>query len=728
MFDLMQKWRMPILWLCVILMGGFGVWWIIADLFKSNSGPDANREIGTFKVPGGDVVSLTQGQFHTELMELATTFRIGDPAQFASGRLRAQVSDELEMGWAYFILKSLADAAQIPITDKALVEQQNKMMKRMDPTSKEFTIDDYRRVPSLQRTFSRDLTAIGHVRALIDEAQPEATWDKLYERFKTQYEEVQGKFVFFDTQKAEIALDPKAKPEDRATLEKWFAENAPIRQQKMVSEQVDADVLYVRYRDVSNEDFAKDFEAKWKKGVDEFKLTVTDEKLRERFDTFRHMYETPLKLALEKHQAETRKQGTTSQPADNPTEFELMKERLRQEYLVSLLSEKVYAAVTRKENPMALQAAADQYGFRLATVTKADAVKIQQHPDFPNVNVAPAMFGQLREKTLVPPAFFNNESSTFACKGSIEDPGSNVAIWHVTAYSPSREPTLDDPGVLDFAVDEYKKKKRQDSAKDLADAFKKDLDSRVSDAVKSKETELDAAMKADVEKQIKDKGLSRDKADDGPKILDIENAAKAARDKSLNEEKAKHEQRVFMELATERKLKVYDTGWMRKSGARNATFAANERFGTEEKAAQYFRKTQRTMALGALEKGRVGGVEAEPVWYAAAVPLLVDKREPSPEDLYMLGKQQLDTLKNQVVPRQATTSTWTYENFKKKDWFDLNSPDVETAIKKREEYKRKTEEATKLKDERKKKDNNVRAQKIVEEAFRSRPLKSGEDW
>ena len=50
---------MPVLWVCVVIMGGFGVWWLFADLLPGTGQPVAEVEQGSFEVPGGREATLT---------------------------------------------------------------------------------------------------------------------------------------------------------------------------------------------------------------------------------------------------------------------------------------------------------------------------------------------------------------------------------------------------------------------------------------------------------------------------------------------------------------------------------------------------------------------------------------------------------------------------------------------------------------------------------------------
>ena len=60
-FEWMERVKMPALWICVVIMGGFGVLALFGDLFQRRSVPV--EEIGAFEIPGGSKVTLTNVEF-----------------------------------------------------------------------------------------------------------------------------------------------------------------------------------------------------------------------------------------------------------------------------------------------------------------------------------------------------------------------------------------------------------------------------------------------------------------------------------------------------------------------------------------------------------------------------------------------------------------------------------------------------------------------------------------
>ncbi len=722
---------MPVLWACVIMMGGFGVWWLFADLF-GGSGKPPEIEQGSFDVPGGKKYTFTNLEFEPQAQQInrALTVAAGgraEASQLGNYFLRATVRDDVELAWAFLIMRACAHTAGIKLNDEVAVAGINKFAKE---GGKEITLREYeRRVPLADRENSLDRMAVQRFRADLDKAQPEATWDVMYERYKSMNEDLRATFVFFETSKAEVTLDPKNNVEDRAKLNQWLQDNPAIRAKNTIQEELDAKVLYARFKDVSTEDLQKQFDERWAPLVKELKIEEpTEEALKIRYGLFGPAWDAPLKVAQDKMEKDLTTSGPTSQPQDRKSPFELLKSRLRIEWFATRLVEKAFEEVTRAEKPLSFEDAQSKYGLKLSEVKHLDSTHVQQQPDFGSPRAAASMFQVLREKSLKPGSVYRYEGDPSLAKGAVEEPGSSVAIWRLDEYRPQREATLDDKGTIDLVTEEYKKKRREDLAKEQAEDFRKAVEEKVTNELATKTQELDTAMKAAVEKQISDQKLDRSKPEDGPKILEIENAEKSKRDATLDEEKARVTPNMFQAVAAERFLTPRDTGWIPKISNRNAAFQPNDKLTISEKAEQFFRKAQRRTALAALKPGRMGGVEHEPNWAAAAVPILVERRTPTPEDVYKLSPPQLTSLKNQVVAPVQSTQFWSYDNFKRPDWFNLNVPSLEKAIEAKREADKASAEKRRLQEEAKKKKGKVRAEKMAQEALQSRPLFSGEDW
>jgi hypothetical protein len=726
-FEWMERVKMPALWICVVIMGGFGVLTLFGDLFQRSS--ITVEEIGAFKIPGGEKVAFTNVDWAEEAQRVIPQLHRmtggqgrTDYPQLGSAMLRATVRDEDELAWTWFILREAASAAGITVTDDVIVAASNKS------GAGDLTLREYqRKVAGDFRAMRRDLIAINQFRDAMDRAQPEATWDKLYERFKSSYEEMRASFVLFDTAKAEVPLDPKNNPEDRTTLEKWLADNPAIRSQKRIPEELDARILYARFKDATTEDLKRHYEERWAPLVAEHKLEVSDEKLRQRFDIFRSAWDVPLREASNAFE-KSLESRPDSRSVDRPTEFEMVKDRLRIESLATMLVEKAHGEVTRAESPLGFEDAAQRYGLRLATVSHLDSRGIQQHVDFGSPRVANPLLQGLREKTLKPGDVYAYQGDASLAKGPVEEPGSNVAIWQVVGYHPEREATLDDAGMLDYFTEEYRKKRRQDLAKEEAEAFRKAVEERVTSAVDTRRQELEAEMTVALERRLAEAQLDRKNPEHQPRVLEIENDERQKKDAKLDDERAKVEPSIYLAVAAERFLTVRNTGWMAKTTNRNANFQQADDLTTSEKAERFFRKSARRLALAGVKPGRMGPVEAEPAWAAAAVPLLLEKRAPAPEDLYKLSRSQLDQLEQQVSPRTQTLQFWSYENFKRPEWFDLNVPGIERGLEEKLKADQKRAEQQRLREEQKRKQAKALAEKAAQDALQVRPLFSGEDW
>jgi hypothetical protein len=732
MFDLVNKYRTPVMWLCVVLMCGFGAWILIADLFDRGDNPE--RELGRFTIPGGKTVAVTNYMLAEALQipqrrgYLQPTGRgaeQGDRTPMLAQEMSFKSEDELETMWAFIVFREAARAAGIEMTDAAVVEDFNYSARRNAAQGgtppREMTLDDWRKGREEDRKFFRDLWAIKRYRSALN-TPDDTTYEKMYNRFKTDFEQLRAEYVFFDGAAKDVKIDPRASAEDRAELEKWFAEEAQrgVRAGKMVQEQGDFEVLYAGFKDLDDAAFNEKYSTIWGPKIAEAALTVTDAEVESRFNGFREAYKT----AIDAGQAADSRE---SRPARN--DFEAAKERVKNELLVVKLAELLHKQLGQPGFALSFEQLATPYGFKSTTVMKADSEAVVKQSEFGSAAAQAAIFSGFADQKLKPGDLLNVTDEGLGAKGPVDDPARSVSIWRVLAKRDAREPTLDDPGVIDYAVEKYVEKKKQEEAKKQADEFKKTLDERLTAALKDREAALDAEMKAAVDDEITKAGLTRDKVEDRPKVLQLENAERVKRNEKLEALKAEQEPGLFKALAEEKGLPIKDTGWVRRNvGGRGAQLKPDDvKLSTEEKAARFFRKPQRMNALAALKKGRVGQVENEPVVAAAAILRLVDRREPTPAEMWSLSEQQLTQLKRTVNP--APPVEWSYETLKSPAWFALDAPDLARAIEERAKQRAQAAETERKSLEKKKQQAMKKAATHVE-AMRdpTSPIKSGDDW
>ncbi len=728
MFDFVNKYRVPVMWVCVVLMCGFGAIYLISDLFRGDNSPD-EVEIAKFTLPGGGDVSLTNRMFAEAAMGARQLGllegRNGEKTPPLARELELQTEDGVEALYAFLILRHAAKVNGFETTDTAVVSELNESFRRNarpGEAPQEIKLEDYlKRFPPEARAFWRELSSAKRFRATLRPVE-ESTYAKLFEKFKTDYEELRAEYVFFDGTAFDIKLDPRGTAEDRATLEKWFSEDAQraVRAGKQIPEQGDFEVLYVRFKDADPALFDSTFLATWGPQAAAAGITVTDADAELRFNTFRDAYEPVVAAARAKEKAESRPAAAS--------DFEAAKERVKRELTVVKLAETVYKQLLRPDLVPTFDQLKDVYAFKSAPAPKLDAVGVAAQADFGSAIAQGAIFGGFAAGTLKKGDLLNFTDEGYAVKGPVDDPAGSVSIWRVLDRRESREPTLDDVGVVDYAVEKYLDKKRQDESKKLADDFKKALDERVTALVKDQETKLDEDMKKAVDEEIAKQALSREKPEDRPKIVAVENQQRIKRNETLDAAKAAQEATVFKALAAEQKIAVRDTGFIRRTAARQAQFRPDDaKLPTDEKADRFFRKQARLTTIAGLKAGRVGAVESEPVWFVAAVAMLAERREPKVDEFWRLGENQLGQLKRAVNPAQPPA--WNYEALKNPAWFALNAPDLERA--KEAEVKRKsTEEETKRKTAERQKAAAMRKAEASVEAFRDRtsPIKSGEDW
>jgi hypothetical protein len=731
MFDLVNKYRTPVMWVCVLLMAGFGLVFMVSDLF-AQQGQVEEKELAKFTLPGGGEKAITNYDLQRAIdaarkmgMLDAGSRGQGDKTPGLARSLDIQTEDPVEAVYAFLVLTAAAKANGYETTDAAVVAELNEGMKRnaQGAAPQTIDVDEWRKNrPEEIRAFWRDLSIASRFRATLRPVE-DAGYAKLFEKYKTDYEELRAEYVFFDGAATEVKLDPRASAEDRAALEKWWSEEAQrgVRAAKMIPEQGDFEVLYVRFKDLDDAAFSGLWDTTWGPLAATSAISVADADVEARFNNYRDAYDGA--VAAGRKAAEEKK---LPPPA---SDFEAAKERVKRELTVVKLFEAAHKAVTAGVAAPTFEQAAGLYGAKPAPLTKADATKVIEQSDFGSAQAQEALFGGFAAGTLKKGDVLNFQNDAYAAaKGPVDDPAKSVSIWRVLERRESREPTLDDDKILDYAVEKFLEKKKQDEAKRLADEFKKAVDDKVAAALKDKEAELEAASKKAVDEEIAKQGLSRDKAEDRVKIVQIENQQRIKKNEGLDAAKAEKEPEAFRSVAAEKGATVRDSGFIRKTSVRQAFFRPDDvKLPTEEKAARFFRKQPRLNALAALKKGRVGAVENEPQLAAAGVMMLVDRREPTADGLWSLGDAQMSQLRRAVNP--ATPPTVNYDTLKNPAWFGLAAPDLEASREAAAKQKATEEESNRKKAEREKAADQRRAATLVEgNRDATSPIKSGEDW
>jgi hypothetical protein len=733
MFDLVNKYRTPVMWLCVVLMCGFGAWVLIADMFDADRAPE--QEIGRFTVPGGKTISVTDRMWQRTL-ESGVIRRMlqpdpsgaerGDETPILAREIGFKTDDEVEAVWAFIVLRESAREAGVKATDASIIEEWNASIRRQAATNpgaaqQELTADEFKKRFPLEedREFLRDLFAAKQFRNALNPPD-ETTYEKLFAKFKQDYEQLKPEYVFFDGAATPIVFDPKTDPQHRADLEKWWAEDAQrgVRAAKMIPEQGDFEVLNVSFKGLDEQAFDTLYETTLAPKIAAAGLTVTDADVEARFNQYRDAYK---KAIDEGHAAETRRSLPTG------SDFDAAKRRVQRELLTVKLFELVFKQLTTAAvvAPSFEQLKAE-YGFSAGTVTRLDAEGILSQPEFGSAAAQSAILRGFADQTLKAGDILNYVDE--GGKGPVDDPGKSVSIWRVLQRREAREPTLDDPGILDHATEKYLEKKRQDAAKSKADEFRKTFDERMTVALKEREAALDVEMTQAVAAELAAQNLSREKTEDRPKVLQVENAERLKRNEKLDALKAEQEPVLFKQLADELGYAIIDGGWMRRAVTRAAQMKPEDaKLPTAEKMARFFRKPQRMAAIGALKKGRVGQVEFEPMLAAAAVVRLVDRREPAPAELWALPDSLLARLRREVNP--TPPAEWNYEALKSPTWFALDAPGLARAREERAKQKAAQAEKQRKDAETQKKIAQKKAAALIEQTRdRTSPIKSGDDW
>lgn len=440
----MEKYRMPILFICLLIMGGFGVWSMVAGLF---SGPAAEDQMaGSFRLPGGEVVTLTERDLYQLVRAYAPAIRTAQ-----GGEDRRTLA---ERAFERYVSLRTAAAMGIRVSD---AELSNFMREsgwsqiarnaegRYDERQYRLTIArmGYDSIADFEATL-RETLIISKLRQSLDAAE-EPTLEAMYERYRKDHRRHKVAWVGFDPDAHKVDLD-LSKEEDQKTLAAWYddASIAAVSQfrerlRRETGPRADVQVIYARFNDLTTEELRRRYDETWKALAEKEGLRADEgviANLKDRWTAFRETgyahLEGAVKAAVE----------TAPSPGDLPTEFDLVKERLVQEALCIRLMEAAWREVARDKDPLTLAAAAGKYGFGHKRLEGAG------HDAITNFDAAP---GGDQARWLLNPAHGVVDGGVLAGeempaemriagKGPVDQAGLQTSVWRLVKRYPGDAP------------------------------------------------------------------------------------------------------------------------------------------------------------------------------------------------------------------------------------------------------------------------------------------------
>lgn len=677
MFEMMHKYRVPILVVLFVGLFGWGAWSGIQQLVEKDT---EDPLIGTFRLPGEtEEHKVRASEWHAVLTGIAGSF-FRNIESF--GKVLGVADTERDQViWDFIVLREAARKAGVVVTDRdaGIVDEEGVRAAISDS----------------QAQFEKDWRAVYQFKSQLGTDPGGASYGEIYERFKTEHEEVRGKAaVFARKDLSEYKLDLE-KPEDLKKLEDFWEQNKWLGTRKMVPEKLDLEVAYMRFRDRSFAEVAEDYEQNWKAGAEG--ITVTDEEVKKRWDDWSTQYETffdkelaKLKTDQEEENKRAKEEGREPKDlsaGDQPGKDVRAKEHVRRELLAGRLLTKVLDEVKAGKVMKDLCA---QYKVACVTLEKKSLDELMEQPEFGNGRVKQHLMtgiARLKDGKLKEGEIYEYETTTKEYIPRIfDEPGAFVAVFRLIAHHPSRPNELKE--IREEVIEEWRKRQGDDELRDRVKSFRDAIDAKVLEvpAVKELSEKLQKERDEAVAKEIEEAKLSRDNAEHKTRIEQVERKHDSQKELKLTEEKQKHEKDVFLALAAEQAAQgvtLNDVGWIRKSSAKYMTYAGAT--APEEKLNRFLRSQVVVNGLTYLQPGRVGHPTPDPQSGLSAVLMLEEKR--APEEAEMLRRaDKVQTIASQMS-QQARPDDWSYKNMKSDQWFSLWAWDTEKGIAEQEKEK-----------------------------------------
>ena len=669
MFEFMHKYRVVILGVLLLGLVGLGAWTAIQGLF----GPDTNPVVGTFRIPGTD----ERVEVHQEdLIDVARRIR-----QDRLARTLVGDEDEFLAAWCFIALRELARQLGADVSDAQVRERVG-----IGP-------DD--RWPSkwLKRWY-HDVFSISTALGLVMQDPGGVTYDRLFEKYKEEYVRLKADHVLFEEKDPEsFNLDLK-KEEDRKILEEFAKENPTVGQVNRIPERISLEAVWVRFKALPDEpdtyDFEAEFDKRWKDLAQD--VSISEETLQARYQAHKAVYDE-LAEAIKAR----RKEGG-EESGDQPSSFEVVKAFIEKELKVHTLLQRLREEAAKLDEAAlakddALKSLAEKYGFKEGVRHKLTIADFNKIPEFGSPRCAGQLFVAARDKEkLGKPVDFTASPTQGLQPGVCDAPGAFMAVLRPVKYEPSREATIDDKP--DAFLEAWRKSRVKEDVEGRAQAFLDKVDDLIEARIKDQRETFEAEAKKKADEEIAAAGLDPSKEDDKERIEEIRSRYQTEAEAKLEPLRAAHEAEVFALAAGELGLEIGHSPWLNQGLLGNPGYDDDPL--PSERVRRLFRTRNLVTKLKNLEVGRIAEKYLDERAGLAAVCLLVEKREPTVEDLYRAeGTTQVQNLMralSQERGARVTVSDLTYAKLKSPEWFDIQAPETERILKEAaEEEARKVE-------------------------------------
>lgn len=695
-FGMLHKYRLPIFYVCIFSLFGFGVWGVIADSLNLSGSYDPDELIATWEW-NGESHDVTRGEFDTILYQNRSQYDAEEDraAAVLATLIRAHMIKLSGVHVSDDEMKKVIDTDVKDNVRRAMGLGETDAVDKI--AYRKYTGNIYRQTPDVYETLLRDgLTAHKFMRD-IDRASDDTTTAEIFEYFKKSNAKIKLKGVFFstDTYKdaAKLATEKvgdvdELTAESRTKLETWWKALSEMERKAYHKGGAVLDVEGIGFRFMGKTDAELDAEFKKEDAVTKTSL----ERLTAEFaPTAADLDRMKTRLGM------SREAYGMAADADIEAVFVEKQPRLITEWKIWTLVKKVHSRILAdiEEKKTVIFADVAQanglQSFRLSRIKLEAMLKHEEYPGFYVGQLAGVEPGRVLNFSMA-----TGPGTTGFENGPVDEIGKHVSIFRMIEKELNPEPVLLD--VQTEALAGFERTELVRLRDQAVDAFKGTMDEHMS--LKAKEF-IDRVNAETAEAITKDTtGL--DPETDKAKIEEITKAKNAEAETRIKEEKNKYKSEAF-DVAlgnVPAGAVVVEEGFFVPNSAATETPADREKAELTAKARSSLRREFRTLQdVPASDTYQTVGTVSDPVdspYYPGlrGIGKLVEKKEPTAQDMFY-NPQQMQMAEGQIRqkknPRNTTEqdTMWSWSSLVRV--FNVKSSEIDKRIASEQQRTREAE-------------------------------------
>jgi len=711
MFEFMHKYRVLILAVMMFGLLGFGAWGAIESLFL---GP-TNEVVGTFDIPGADEPVEVWSE---EYWELVQALARDNPQRLNILKAQAglQETDPRLLAWDMLVLAKAAEAAGAAPTLAATESFIRDELRRAGVSLP----DDEPLPPFLEGDLERQrmFNAVKMYRMQFMQDPVGKPFEDLYESYKNQYATISAKVAVIDQKAPESFEMDLSKEEDKKKLKEWFdVSGRGIAQRNKKLANVDLEVVYVRLKDRTIDEFKAEFDKNWAALTADMEVTEEDRQARYNAQTY-----TYHQLSHAGMEAEGREHDHSDDTKDEDYEYLKEKGHLDREIKVARLMKKLRDDV--HETPDKLREAAAKYGFAVAELKESEQSDLAEQPDFGSLGLSSTVWGQgvarLPKEDAEPTdadyklgaLLVNPGQQTGGLQADVfDDPSSMIGLVRMTAHNKERIPEFDE--IVVKVKEEWQNTQARDDLLKATTGMEDEIKDwilalpEVAESEKVKEARKRRDQR--VEDRIKAQELDRANEEHKDKIEGIETAETMTFRNELEEELKPHYLKGLEAVAKEKGFELKDIGPIQKAAGTMAQYP--EGLDRRERVSRLLRWKGLLNNISFKE-----GVACMPSPLAklGVAAVLTEKKEPGREELLMYPDRVVALMGSS---RTQPDRNWNYEVLKQPGFFDIEAEQTDAYI---AEVEKSEREKAARKAKRQARKNKERQEKLQRQLERQR--------